>query len=323
MTKPTVSVVLPVYNGANYVKSAVESILNQTLENFEFIIINDGSKDNSQAVLESISDPRIRLYHQENKGLAATLNLAISKAKSNLIARQDQDDLSKPKRLELQYRFMTEHNDCALLGTAAEIWVGEEKSDRNHDHPTENGRLIFDLMFNNPFVHSSVMLRKEAIESIGGYTTDPERQPPEDYELWSRVSRHFNVFNLEERLLVYREVPQSMSRAGPNPFLEKLVMISAENIASAAKVENNVDCQDLAALTHSAKHLLSKKLDIKAMVNLIESATQNISMRYGEADLTSISNERIRILNYQYVLNKTNTGFLKNYLRQFKRIFGL
>lgn len=300
---PLVSVVLPVYNGAADVSRAVASILAQTYDNFELIAIDDGSKDNSYSILQSISDPRLRFFRQENMGLAATLNRGITLARGRYIARQDQDDLSHPDRLAKQVAFMEANPECALLGTSADIWVGDQPAVRSHDHPTEHGLLCFDLLFNNPFVHSSVMMRRDAVLTIGGYTADPSRQPPEDYELWSRMARQYRVANLVDRLLVYREVPQSMSRAGSNPFLDKLVMLCAENLAYANGIApGDSTCLDVAALTHSANHRLSARPDIDRMCGLVATAGEHIACACVCPEVLSRSVDRQRILRYQYLL---------------------
>jgi len=322
MIVPTVSVLLPVYNGQDDVCNAVESILSQTYQDFELIIIDDGSKDNSFHILESIHDSRIRLFRQENLGLAATLNRGIALAQGRFIARQDQDDLSHPSRLAKQVAFMQANPECALLGTAAEIWVGDQPSSRAHDHPTEHGVLCFDLLFNNPFVHSSVMLRGDAVVTIGGYATDLSRQPPEDYELWSRMARSYRVANLADRLLVYREVPQSMSRSGPSPFLDKLVMLCAENLARANGTHHpDRACLDVAALTHSANHRLSANPDIDRMSSLIFTAGKRIAGATGCQEVLSRSAERVRILRYQYLLRGGRFSWARPAFRLF-RAFG-
>ncbi|WP_286192942.1 MULTISPECIES: glycosyltransferase family 2 protein [unclassified Synechococcus] len=230
MTDPLVSVVLPVYNCEDYLGEAIESILRQTFDAFEFIIINDGSKDRSAEVMKGFQDERIRIIHQANQGLAATLNRGISLARGQYIARQDQDDLSYPERLGKQVAHMEAHPDCVLLGTWAQILEVDRPVDRFHRHPVNEVELRYLMLFNNPFVHSSVMLRKQAVQQVGGYTTDPERQPPEDFELWSRLSRIGQVANMGEVLLAYREIPGSMSRVGPSPFRRRLITICAENL---------------------------------------------------------------------------------------------
>ncbi|MBT8605260.1 glycosyltransferase [Polynucleobacter paneuropaeus] len=319
MTMPLVSVLFPVYNGGKFLMESIDSILNQSFSNFEIIAINDGSTDNSAELLDAITDPRVRVFHQENIGLAATLNRGLSLARGSLIARQDQDDLSYPERLAKQVEYMQLNPDCVLLGTAAEIWVGGKRSDRNHDHPTDHSTLAFDLLFNNPFVHSSVMMRRDDVIRIGGYSTDPSRQPPEDYELWSRLARVGKVANLKERLLVYREVPMSMSRTGPNPFIDRLVTICSENLA-LANGQKTVDpvTTNVAALTHSAFHRLSKKFDVTAMCRAIENAAKVQSNNNPE--IIARASERIRNLQYQAIIFKSNLKWLPRILRKYRNL---
>lgn len=295
---------MPVYNGAADLKRSLDTVLGQTFRDFEVIAINDGSKDNTASILDAVDDPRVRVIHQDNVGLAATLNRGLSMAKGVFIARQDQDDLSHPERFARQVAYLNDNTDCILLGTAAEIWVGDEPTDRAHDHPTDHALLAFDLLFNNPFVHSSVMMRRDAVLAVGGYTTDKSRQPPEDYELWSRLVRRGGVANLPERLLVYREVPQSMSRTGPNPFQDRLVMICAENLAFAnGLAKPNPTMVDLAAVTHSAFHQLSKDPNIYAMTEAIRQAGAGIDTK--DPRITARVSERIRILQYQWIMYQT------------------
>ena len=307
MKAPLITVLLPVYNGGKDLKRAVLSILEQTYSKFELLIINDGSKDNSADILKSIIDPRIMLVHQENMGLAKTLNRGIALSRGQYIARHDQDDFSLPTRLDKQLKYMEAHPECALLGTRAEIWVGDQRTERAHDHPSSHADLCFDLLFNNPFVHSSVMLRRNMLEEIGGYTTDPSRQPPEDYELWSRIARRFKIANIPERLLIYREVSQSMSRSGPNPFQNKLVNICAENLAFATNFDKQDDTiLDIAALTHSAFDRISKNPNITRMCTAIITAGNNIADEFDCPKIKGRALERAKVLHHQFLSYRTH-----------------
>ena len=245
--EPLVSFIIPVYNGEKYIREALESVLNQTYRNLEVIIINDGSKDSSLEVLQSYDDSRIKLYSRENKGLAATLNEGIQLAKGEFIARQDQDDISSPERVEKQLDFLNRNPEVGMVGCWASIIDMEGEIVGKHNHPQNNEELQFYLLFNNPFVHSSVMFRKEVFRSVGLYSTDPKRQPPEDYELFSRIARLWKVANLSEVLHKYREVGGSMSRISTNPFLEKVLLISEENIKYAYGSEKSSALVELSA----------------------------------------------------------------------------
>ena len=275
---PVVSVVLPVYNCPGYVGQAIESILGQTYTDFELIIIDDGSKDETPDVVRRFTDPRIRFFTQENRGLAATLNRGIGLARGRYIARQDQDDVSFPDRFAKQVAFLDAHSACGLLGTWAEIWRDDTRTDRAHRHPSDNTTLQFELLLNNPFVHSSVMMRKAALERVGGYSTDPGRQPPEDYELWSRIARQFEVANLPEFLHVYREIGGSMSRIGPSPFLDHLVTICAENVAWAAGLDpSQPQVTNIAAIVHRADYRLQGRPDFVEMRKILARAAARVA----------------------------------------------
>ena len=319
MNNPLVSVLMPIYNGAADLRKALDSVLSQTFGDFEVIAINDGSKDDSAALLNAVDDPRVRVIHQDNMGLAATLNRGLSMARGALIARQDQDDLSHPERFARQVSFLQSNPECVLLGTAAEIWIGDERTDRAHDHPTEHALLVFDLLFNNPFVHSSVMMRRDAVLALGGYTTDKDRQPPEDYELWSRLARHGRVANLPERLVVYREVPQSMSRVGPNPFLDRLVTLSAENLGFSNGLDQpDSVMQDVAAVTHSAVHRLSRRPNIRAMTQAVNGAARRIAA--DDPAVQARAAERVRILQYQWMMRQTGAEWVRPILRKIRNL---
>ncbi|MCE3259890.1 MAG: glycosyltransferase [Bacteroidetes bacterium] len=225
---PKISVILPVYNAEKYIAEAITSILSQTFSNFELIVVNDGSNDRSEEIILSFKDDRIVYLRQKNAGLAATLNKGISLANGEYIARQDNDDISLPERLEKQLNFLEEHKEVSLLGTWAEIIDEQGRSTgRFHRHHASDSYLKFFLLFDNPFVHSSVMFRKESVKQIGAYNVSPELF--EDYNLWSRLARVSRVANLQLPLLKYREVNTGMSRTASD-YKEKVKRQSSENI---------------------------------------------------------------------------------------------
>lgn len=254
-SKTGISVILPVYNGSKYLIESIDSILNQSYSNFELIIINDGSTDDSLTIINKYAeDERVQIYTQENQGLSATLNFGISIAKYDLIARQDQDDISMPDRLLIQQQFLEKNKDVGMVGSWAKI-TNEDGSLANRElkHPLTNSQIKTFLIFDNPFIHSTVIFRKEILtrHSIN-YSIDKEIQPPEDYELWTRMALVCKFENLPLKLLNYREVPKSMSR-GPNPkFLNNIIMIGTnftENIT-----QDHCSHLDLHRLYHSPKN---------------------------------------------------------------------
>lgn len=316
MNSPRVSVILPVYNGAEWIGKGIQSVLEQTAGDFELIVINDGSKDQSWDVICGFSDKRIFATEQSNRGLAATLNVAIDRAKAAYIARQDQDDISFPSRLEKQIAFLDANPDVGMVGTCAEIWIDDTKADRMLAHPVDDVTLKFDLLFDNPFVHSSMMIRRSVFERIGGYCEDKSRQPPEDYELWSRVAREFKVANLPEALLAYREVPGSMSRTGLNPFLSKLIRISAENIAwySARDIESP-EVIAISRLAHGVYEGIPRGIRFSQIEAVVKEAAISIIQK-SEAPLNTLDQSikmRITMLQYHYYQYRTG-GWVKRIL---------
>lgn len=200
-----VTVLMPVYNGEKYLREAVDSILAQTYREFEFLIINDGSTDGTRGILESYGDPRIRVMdNDENRGIVYTLNRGLKQAAHDLIARQDADDLCAPHRLQRQVEYLGKHPDVALVGSrAANIDErGSAVYGKVFDKPVGAHAIRWYMFFDNPFVHTSVMFRKNVIlDRFGGY---PEFRLCEDYELWSRVAREGPVTVLAECLVTQR-----------------------------------------------------------------------------------------------------------------------
>ena len=197
---PKISVVMSVYNGEQHIRESIESILNQTFTDFEFIIVNDGSTDNSPEIIKSYDDARTRIINNEkNIGLTKSLNKAIKQTRGEYIARQDADDISLPNRLELQLEFLEKHLDVALLGTG--IYVINENGDEiekriMHPNPKKS------LLKGNRFIHGSVMFRKSVIDELGAYNETLKYS--QDYELWLRMSKKYKMRNLTSPLYKLR-----------------------------------------------------------------------------------------------------------------------
>lgn len=206
-----ITVLMPVYNGERYLREAIESILNQTFADFEFLIINDGSTDNSRAIIDSYTDPRIRLVdNPANTGLTRSLNRGMRLALGKYVARQDADDISEPHRLARQLRFMEDNPQLALLG----CWYREIDANGQYKDtvrpPGDQTELQWALLFYCPFVHSGVMLRRSFyLDEIGLY--DEGFSYAQDHELWLRTSRQHRLTTYAGYLVRYRFNPHSMS----------------------------------------------------------------------------------------------------------------
>lgn len=232
MTSPLISVILPVYNCEKYILDSVGSILNQSYKNIQLIVINDGSSDGTLDKLKTIHDHRVQVIDQHNMGLPCALNEGLKKATGSFIARQDADDISLPSRLEKQVNFLIEHEEYGLIGSPAQFISNDDPlQETSWMSLTNEKALNFFMYFDNPLIHTSVMFKKSVIESIGLYETNLNRQPPEDYEFWLRIIKHWKVRNSQEILVQYRILKTSFSRKISNPF-PQLSQLSAEYISS-------------------------------------------------------------------------------------------
>ncbi len=209
---PLVSVLMSVHNGQRYLKDAIVSILHQTFTDYEFLIINDGSTDNSKNIIESFNDSRIRLVdNPRNVGLVKSLNRGLQLARGELIARQDADDISHLTRLEQQVRFLNAQPKIALIGTQARLidQKGDVIPTVKYSKPLTGISIQWHLMFDNVFIHTSVMFRRKVVyDQFQGY--DERAITCEDFELWSRVADKYPVRNLPQTLVDYRVQPESI-----------------------------------------------------------------------------------------------------------------
>jgi glycosyltransferase involved in cell wall biosynthesis len=186
---PKITVLMPVYNGAKYLKEAIDSVLSQTFRDFEFLIIDDGSTDSSVEIIKSYNDQRIRLeQNDKNFGLIYSLNKGIDLTKNKYIARMDADDISLPDRLKIQFEFMESHFDIAVSGVYT-ITIGKVNGHTNKFF-TEPEDIKANLLFNTSLEHPSVIIRKEILQKYNLFYNENFKHS-EDFDLWERISPKF------------------------------------------------------------------------------------------------------------------------------------
>ncbi|WP_181181506.1 glycosyltransferase [Mesorhizobium sp. B3-1-6] len=209
---PTVSVIIPVRDGAQYVGEALQSILDQDLADIEVIVVDDGSRDDTAAIATSISDrdSRVRLVANRGKGIVDALNMGLSLAQAPLVARMDCDDVSLPGRLRLQVACFDADADLQLLGTAGLQIDRDGNPLRPVDVPAGGDPLREALARYNPMLHPTVMFRTEAVRRAGGYRRAFTHA--EDYDLWLRLSETGKLANMDARLVKLRSHPGQVSR---------------------------------------------------------------------------------------------------------------
>lgn len=211
MSAPAVSVLMGVRDGAAWISRAVASVLAQTLTDLELVVVDDGSTDTTAALLSGVRDPRLVVERQARAGLTAALNRALGRARAPLIARLDADDVALPTRLERQRAFLQAHPEVGLLGTAARVVDGSDRDVEITRPPEDDTAIRRALIRRNPFVHSSVMLRRALVSSIGGY--DVSFAVAQDYDLWLRLSAITRMANLAEPLVIRRLVAGRVTEA--------------------------------------------------------------------------------------------------------------
>lgn len=212
--RPTVSLIMSVRNGSKDLHRSVPSILNQTYRDFEFIICDDGSTDNTWQVLRKFQekDSRIILLHnEESRGLAFSLNRCIDVAKSNILARQDADDTSELNRLERQYAFVVNHPEYAIVGTC---WYNVFSNGNKVKNPVKELPTAMDQVKGGLYMHPSWMMRKDQLERVGFYTVNKHTMRSQDYHLVMKLlGAGMKIYNMQEYLYNYTADENTMKRS--------------------------------------------------------------------------------------------------------------
>jgi len=202
---PKISVIMSVFNGEKYLKESIESVLNQTFRDFEFIIIDDGSDDETPEILKKYTkkDKRIKVIaNSENIGLTKSLNKAVRASRGKYIARIDADDIVLPERFDRQVKFMDSNLEVGIVGSSYYLISEEGEIIDKKIPPLRDKELRRVIIRHNVFCHSSIMVRKEALERAGFY--DENWRSAQDYELYFRIAKYFKLANLKESLVCWR-----------------------------------------------------------------------------------------------------------------------
>ncbi len=237
---PQVTVIMPVRDGERWLRQAIDSVLAQTLSNFELIVIDDGSVDTTATILDEVRrrDPRLIVLSQQRQGLVAALNYGLERSRAPLIARLDADDIALPDRLSRQCDVMRSQPNVVLLGGWAQT-IGEDDNPSGKPRRPEHRRLRETLIEKNPFIHSTVMVRTEVARAVGGYRAAFEAA--EDYDLWLRLSEIGEVAILPEDLILYRVHGGSVTQT------RALRQMYSSRLAKLAAIERRSGRDDPAA----------------------------------------------------------------------------
>jgi glycosyltransferase involved in cell wall biosynthesis len=242
MSVPRITVAMSVHDNAATVGAAIESILVQSFADFELLIVDDGSRDGSGAIIDryAATDPRIGAIHQPNAGLIASLNRLVAEARGGLIARMDGDDIALPERFARQVAFLDANPDHGVLGTNThEIDEADRVTECTDFHPLTHDGVLAALAQGSPMAHSSVMMRTDVVRRAGGYR--PAYRHCEDYDLWLRLSACTRLANLPDRLLLYR---RSTSQVSVRHVVEQQTGAAIARIAHRERLAGRGDPTD-------------------------------------------------------------------------------
>lgn len=233
---PLISVIMPVYNAEKYLKEAIDSILNQTFEDFEFLILNDGSNDSTIDIINNYTDARIIVLHEpQNRGIVYQLNKGLAVSKGNYVARMDADDISVATRFELQLNFLSNNPDYAMVGSS--VYLINENSEEigTHEYKSKNEELQASLFFGNTFAHSTILAHKPIINK---YLYNNDYIYAEDYFLWSKIAAEYKISNIKQPLLYYRIHNNSISAKHNEKQIKSIKKIYSINLTKLGIIPN-------------------------------------------------------------------------------------
>ena len=227
--KPKISVLMPVYNAEKFLHEAIDSILNQTFGDFEFIIINDASTDNSKQLILSYQDSRIRYYENKtNLGVAKTLNKGLGLAKGKYIARMDADDISLPNRFELEYESLMTDKNLVLVCSLFDYIDERSVFLSTYRRAFSSEEIFYRLQFRNCFAHPTVIFNKKVIvDDFGGYN---DKYEAEDADLWLRLSKKHKIVQLDKVLARVRVSKQSKTMLFRKAINDSTVSVARNNL---------------------------------------------------------------------------------------------
>jgi glycosyltransferase involved in cell wall biosynthesis len=226
---PIISVTMCVYDGEKYLKEAVDSILEQTFDDLEFIIVDDGSTDSTAAILAGYKDPRLRVVNQLHLGISKSRNHALLMARGEYIAVLDADDTAHSTRLKTQIAYLRQHPTIVALGTGySQVDVTRDRT-RVIVPPGNDSTIRRAMVSGNPICHSSVLMRRSALERVGSY--DETLSFSEDYELWSRLAQVGELANLPDALVTRRYHGRSVSNDMSKELLHLRIFWRVSNLA--------------------------------------------------------------------------------------------
>lgn len=312
---PQISILMPAYNASKYIKEAIDSILKQTFTNFELIIINDGSGDNTKEIILSYTDNRIiYIENEKNIKLIKTLNKGIEYASGRYIARMDADDIALPQWLEIQYKFITSHDADVVSGHL--LYLSESSK---HVFFNEKNNLFLTpedikniIPFDNCISHPGILIKADILKRYK-YTDNEQIIHFEDFDLWNRLcSENIKIWNHTDPIMLWRLTPTSITHTYKSDTINRLSNYKEKNICNKFNIQPN----QIAILFNKVNDFYHLKLFIKLLIRI--SSTPNLTQSFKSWAILFLlkiikgkaMNCFIKILSFTYLFIKLPHGIL-------------
>ena len=307
--EPLITVIMGAFNAEKYLRESIDSVINQSYQNIELIIINDASNDKTASILTSYSDSRIKIINNKiNIGLTKSLNIGLRNSLGEFIARQDADDISMPDRLEKQLNFLMDNQHCSIVGSQC-ILIDEASREIPFPTPLKPlsmGGIKRYVAIDNPFLHSSVLFRKKVVTNLGGY--NESFRTSQDFELWSRLLRKNIGANMPNKLIKFRIHEGSVSSGLYQQIQEKSRALLISKINNIMLGNVNTFMQNISmtqqwllcneALFNSGNYNINKK-----SFNLYKKGLNILKKeRHGEFFTKQDNSDIGRLISSKYIL---------------------
>ncbi|HQV78646.1 MAG TPA: glycosyltransferase [Chitinophagales bacterium] len=306
---PQINVLMTAYNAEKYIAKAIDSILIQSFSDFQFIILDDGSTDNTLSIIKSYSDSRIKILQPGKIGYYAAKIMLIESASSEFIAIMDADDIAEKNRLQLQYDFLVNNPDYSLVGSRAS-WIDSDGNLLNKEFPfiQMHEEIKCHLLFTNCLVHTSILIRRK---TLAEYHLNYKKIAGEDFDFWIRIIQHSKAINLNAVLINYRIHNNNMHYSNWYKLGEGISYLITDELKNYFK--SNVDENDIQTHLSLVEFSLKNEIqDLEAIKNWITKLL-NLNQQYqhfDEAILKQVLYERIlkkllRLKNYNFTVYQT------------------
>jgi len=311
---PLVSILLPCYNGEKYLQECIQSIMKQTYNHFELILVDDGSTDNSEKIIRRYHDSRIRfIKNKKNKGIRYSLNRALSLVKGRYVARLDSDDQMHPQRLEKQVQFLERSPSVALVGSGHYVVDMIGRPLNLMDYPIKDKDIRSRIWFRNPFSHPAIMVRTEVLKEFG---YSDRYKYCEDYYLWFRIAERYEIANLPDYLTFYRVHDKNISSSHQKMQRQHALSLISDQLSKTGLRYSTEEMMIHGAICFGyGKRFFNSKEKIKKLNNWLDRLLSHLA-EMGDLPVSYIDQTKNDIISCYCSLNPFSLYFTKTHSKR-------